>query len=72
MIGKGLRKIIQQLIFLYSKEKEILPAYISKHNATREKTNKFINYSKERKRRMILSCDKKKLSNSSSGLRMRI
>ena len=40
MLGKCLRKIIQQLLlifFSYVKDKEILPAYISKHNSTREK-----------------------------------
>ena len=40
MLGKRLRKIIQQLLlifFSYVKDKEILPAYISKHNSTREK-----------------------------------
>ena len=34
MNEKRLRKIIN---VLYSKEKEIYPAYISKHNSTREK-----------------------------------
>ena len=45
------------LNILYTKEREILPVYISKHNAW--KTNNSINDSKQRKRRMALSCSKK-------------
>ena len=39
MIKKRLRKAIQQLLLIFCilKKKEILPAYISKHNSTREK-----------------------------------
>ena len=39
MIGKRLRKIIRKIALkiLYIKEKEILPAYFSKHKSTREK-----------------------------------
>ena len=39
MIGKRLRKIISKITLniLYNKEKEIYPAYISKHTSTREK-----------------------------------
>ena len=34
------------------------PAYISKHNSTRDKTNNSFNDSKRRNRRMVLSCSK--------------
>ena len=46
---------------LYTKKKEIFPAYISTHNSTCEKKNKnnSINNSKRRKRRMALSSSKK-------------
>ena len=39
MIGKGLRKITQQLLLLFCmlKKKEICPAYISKINSNYEK-----------------------------------
>ena len=39
MIGKRLRKIIQKITLniLYIKEKEILPAYLSKHKSNLEK-----------------------------------
>ena len=39
MIGKRLRKIIPQIALniLYTKEKEILPAYVLKFNSTRKK-----------------------------------
>ena len=46
------------LNILYTKEKEILPAYISKHNWTFEKQINCLNDSKRRKRRMALSCSK--------------
>ena len=45
------------LNILYTKEKEILPDYISKYNLTCEK--KTINDYKRRKRRMEISCSKK-------------
>ena len=40
MIGKSLKKVIQQsfLIFCIIKKKKIVSAYISNHNSTREKT----------------------------------
>ena len=39
MIGKGFRKITQQLLLIFCilKKKEIIPAYISKHNSTHDK-----------------------------------
>ena len=39
MIGKKLRKINEQLLsmFLHAKEEKVYPAYISKHNSSREK-----------------------------------
>ena len=42
----------------YTKE-EVLPAYGSKHDPTRKKTNNSVNDFKRRKRRMALSCSKK-------------
>ena len=39
MIGKTLRKIIQQLLLVFSmlRKKKVYPAYISKHNSNHEK-----------------------------------
>ena len=45
-------------IALYIKEKEICPAYTSKINSNCEKKN-YLNDSKRRKRRLVLSCSKK-------------
>ena len=60
MIGKHLKKIIQQLlsIFYINKEKEICPAYISKNNSICK--NNSLNDPKRRKRRLELYCSEKK------------
>ena len=59
MIRKCLRKYSKiALDILHTREKEILPAFISKHNSTQEK-NISINDSKWRKRRMTLSAVEK-------------
>ena len=50
---------------LYIKEKEIYPAYFSKHNNP-WKTNNFLNALKQRKRRMALFCSKKITSKDKS------
>ena len=47
------------LNILYNNEKEILSAYTSKHNSTREKRNNSLNDYKWRRRRMTLSYSKK-------------
>ena len=54
---KKLKKTNPTIILniLYTKEKQIFLAHISKHNSTREKQMIF-NNSKRRKRRMALSC----------------
>ena len=44
---------------LYIKEKNIYPAYISKHNSTHEKQIILLMIPNEKKRRMELSCSKK-------------
>ena len=49
------------LNILFTKGKEILPAYISNHNSIHEKQIIFIDNSKRRKR-LALSCSKKKFS----------
>ena len=62
MIGKRLRKIIEQLILIYCilKEKKICPTYISNINLNCEKKKTIID-SKWRKRRLALSCSKKSI-----------
>ena len=51
MIGKKFEKnnLTIALITLYTKEKEILPAYISKRNSTREKLLVLLMIPKEEK-----------------------
>ena len=44
---------------MYTNKKEILPAYISKHNSSCEKQISLSDDSKQRKRRIALSCSKK-------------
>ena len=52
---------------LYIKEKEILPAYISEHNSTREK-QLILLMIRNKKRRTALSCSKKNLSTLLRGI----
>ena len=52
---------------LYIKEKEILPAYISEHNSTREKQIILLMI-RNKKRRTALSCSKKNLSTLLKGV----
>ena len=51
--------IALNILHIKEKEKEIYPAYLSKHNSTREKQIILLMIPNEEKKTMALSCSKK-------------